>query len=93
MKITQIWIIVLVILTVTGFAAYNYLDGFPVGFGKGKLIIRQYYCSDICPDYGWWHNEYYGINTKELCEQIGGYPLIDHAFRTYMGCSPTGSNY
>ena len=68
--------------------AYRVFNGWPIGFKNGWLIIYQYFCSDVCPQYGGWHKEYYNVNTKEKCAEIGGNPLIDPAWHGFIGCEP-----
>ena len=86
-KIT-IFIIVIILLVIGGFITFRYLGGYPVGLQNGRLVIRQYFCSDVCPQYGGWHEEYFGVNKKEDCEQIGGRSIIDPAWGGFVGCAP-----
>ena len=59
-------IVATVLLIIGGFLVYGYLGGYPVGFQNGRFIIRQYFCSDVCPQYGGWHDEYFGVNKKKV---------------------------
>jgi hypothetical protein len=82
-------IIIVVLLIIIGFVLKAYIfQGYPGGFKDGRLIIYQYTCSDVCPDAGGWHKEYFGVDSKEECEQIGGDPFIDPAWGAYLGCIP-----
>ena len=83
-----IFLIVAIILTGSVFFAYVSLGGFPIGFRNGRLVIYQYFCSDVCPQSGSWHKEYYGIDTQEECEKIGGYSYLDPAWSSFVGCLP-----
>ena len=83
-----IFITVVILLVFGGFMTFRYLGGYPVEFQNGRLVIRQYFCSDVCPQYGGWHNEYFGVNKKEECEQVGGRSIIDPAWGGFVGCAP-----
>lgn len=81
-----------VLIVIAGFAVYKFLGGFPVGLHNGRLVIYQYFCSDVCPQYGGWHKEYFGVKSPEDCERIGGFPLIDAAWGGFVGCAPQDDN-
>ena len=83
-----IYIIVIILLVIGGLMFYRYLGGYPVGFNNGRLVIRQYFCSDVCPQYGDWHEEYFGVNNREDCEKISGRSIIDPAWGGFVGCAP-----
>ena len=46
------------------------MGGYPVDFQNGKLVIRQYFCSDVCPQYGGWHEECFGVNKKKIVSKL-----------------------
>ena len=87
MKKLQIFLLIFAALSAL-LAVLFFLDGFPIGIHNGRLVIYKYFCSDVCPQYGSWHKEYYGIRTREECEKIGGVPFIDPAWRGFVGCMP-----
>jgi len=68
--------------------SYLYLGGFPVGFLNGRLVIYAYFCSDVCPQQGFWHKRYYGIRDAASCEAVGGRAYIDPAWGGLVGCFP-----
>ncbi len=86
--ITVLIVFIVSLLIVGGFWLYGYLGGFSVGFHNNRLVIRQYFCSDVCPENGGWHDEYFGVDTKEYCDQIGGRSFFDAAWGGFVGCSP-----
>lgn len=79
---------VFVLLLAVFVATLYFAEGIPTGFHNGRLIIYRYFCSDVCPQGGDWHKEYFGINTREECEKVGGRPFIDPAWRGFVGCIP-----
>lgn len=90
-KVVIVLVIALILLAIVAFSGqvfYKNLGGYPVGFSNKRLVVRIYYCSDVCPEYGGWYNVYYGIDTLESCEQLGGKPLIDLAWGDFIGCAP-----
>lgn len=52
-----------------------------------RPIEIAYTCSDVCPRYGGILLLYAHVTENECCA-LGGYPLQDSAFGTYIGCSP-----
>jgi len=62
---------------------------YPKVFGtwRNYTLVEQYYCSDVCPDYGRVDLVFQGI-TNEQCEQVGGRSLHDLAWGGYIGCEP-----
>lgn len=80
--------IMIVLLVIAGYFLYNRFGGFPVGYNKGKILIYQSFCSDVCPDATRWDVKYYGITTKEECEVFAGKPLYDFAWGGFIGCAP-----
>ena len=86
-------IVVIILLVIGGFILYKlyrrYLGGgYPVGFQNGRLVIRQYFCSDVCPQYSYREDVYFGVNTEKDCKQIGGRSIIDPAWDSFVGCAP-----
>ncbi len=93
MKKASIFIIVIIFLILGGLVLYGYLSGYLVGFNNGRLVVRYYFCSDVCPkndrqNYGSWVEAYFGVRSKESCEKIGGRSMIDPAWGGFIGCAP-----
>ena len=71
----------------------KYIDpaDYPKTFGiyarNNLTLVEQYYCSDVCPDYGRVDLVFQGI-TNEQCSQAGGRSLHDLAWGGYIGCEP-----
>ncbi|MFC1775199.1 hypothetical protein ACFLZN_02700, partial [Nanoarchaeota archaeon] len=53
---------------------------------NGKEVWIGYYCSDICPDYGFLSIYYYNVSDAE-CTKIGRI-RHDPAWGGYIGCEP-----
>lgn len=81
MKGIVVFIFLLAMFAIAAFAVYFAFDGFPATISRGKLVIYRYSCVDLCPAYGYWQKQYYGVNSKEECEKIDGEPI----FITYAG--------
>ena len=82
-------LIVIILLIIGGFAVILYLEGFPVGFHNGRLVIMKYFgCSDYCSqNNGSWHKIYFGINNEQDCKMINGDSLINFAWgKGFLGC-------
>jgi hypothetical protein len=62
---------------------------YPKVFGtwNNLTLVEQYYCSDVCPDYGRVDLVFQGV-TSEQCAQAGGRSLHDLAWGGYIGCEP-----
>jgi len=80
-------IIILLILAASVYYFF-FVFGFR-GLHNGKVIVRKYFCSDVCPQAGGYYTVYYGVKTKDECTQIGGISKIDPAWGGYIGCAPT----
>ena len=67
-------------------------EDYPMVLGSysenGLILIKQYFCSDICPDNGGVDIVFQNIRTKEDCAKVGGRDLIDLAWGGYIGCAP-----
>ncbi|MCX6815143.1 MAG: hypothetical protein NTY20_05850 [Candidatus Aenigmarchaeota archaeon] len=64
---------------------------YPKTFGiyarNNLTLVEQYFCSDVCPDYGRVNLVFQGIDSEE-CANIGGKALHDLAWGGYIGCEP-----
>jgi hypothetical protein len=62
---------------------------YPKTFGvwNNRTLVEQYFCSDVCPDYGRVNLVFQGADNEE-CARIGGNSLHDIAFGGYIGCQP-----
>lgn len=54
----------------------------------GLPVEARYFCSDVCPEYGYVDIYFAGIRTKEECAKIKGEDVIDFAWGGYVGCKP-----
>lgn len=88
MKKKLIAVVLVVIIIVILFAVFSYLGGYPVGFKNGRFLIKNYFCSDVCPAYGHWNTVYSRIKTQADCDKIGGRSIIDPAWGGFEGCAP-----
>jgi hypothetical protein len=89
MKKKIIIILTVVLVLVLVYLAYSLFFVFKFkGFQNGRIVHEQYFCSDVCPNYGRYYLLYYGIKTKEECADIGGVPEIDPAWHGFIGCAP-----
>lgn len=59
-----------------------------LGTYKGREVIEIYFCSDVCPNYGYVSIVYKDVTTRESCARIGGRDIVDPAWGGYIGCSP-----
>ena len=62
---------------------------YPKVFGTwdGRTLVENYFCSDVCPDYGRVDLVFQGVDAEE-CASIGGKALRDLAWGGYLGCEP-----
>jgi hypothetical protein len=62
---------------------------YPKVFGtwNDKVLVEQYFCSDVCPDYGRLDLVFQGVDAEQ-CNSIGGKALRDLAWGGYLGCEP-----
>ena len=62
---------------------------YPKVFGtwRNHTLVEQYYCSDVCPDYGRVDLVFQGVDS-EGCRAAGGIPMHDLAWGGYIGCGP-----
>ncbi len=83
-------IIIAILLLVSIYFAISYflIGAFPYWYKQGHYIAYRYYCSDVCPENGRWFSTYYPIPTREDCLALKGEPIVDPAFRAYIGCKP-----
>ena len=88
MKKPLILVIIIAAILIAAFGIFKYLGGYPVGFEDGRVLVKKYYCSDVCPAYGHWNTVYFGIENKEKCDTIGGKSIVDPAWRGFEGCAP-----
>ncbi|MEM5812213.1 MAG: hypothetical protein QW286_00705 [Candidatus Aenigmatarchaeota archaeon] len=57
-------------------------------YWKNNLtLVEQYYCSDVCPDYGRVDLVFQGIDSAD-CPSVEGRVLRDLAWGGYVGCEP-----
>jgi hypothetical protein len=64
-----------------------------VGRYDGATVKELYWCSDVCPD-----NGFYYLNiessTEESCENLGGHKLYKFGWGLqYVGCSPVENRF
>jgi len=69
----------------------DYPKVFGIYWRNNLTLVEQYFCSDVCPDYGRVDLVYKGIDNEE-CLNIGGNPLHDLAWGGYLGCQPKLQN-
>jgi len=61
------------------------------GIWNNRTLVEQYFCSDVCPDYGRVDLVFQGVDNEE-CAQIAGKSLHDLAWGGYIGCGPKIQN-
>jgi hypothetical protein len=69
----------------------DYPKTFGIYAGNNLTLVEQYFCSDVCPDYGRVDLVFRGVDNEE-CLNIGGNPLHDLAWGGYLGCEPKLQN-
>lgn len=88
MKKVLIITVIIIAILLAAFGILKYLGGYPVGFEGGRILVKKYYCSDVCPAYGHWNTVYSRIKSKQECDKIGGRSIVDPAWGGFEGCAP-----
>jgi hypothetical protein len=85
-------LIILLAVVVYKLTGEPLISSFPVGYKSGHVIVYQYTCADLCPQYGYWSKKFAGEISETECLQIGGKPeyvtyagVVEHG---YNGCTP-----
>ena len=55
---------------------------------NGLILIENYFCSDVCPDYGSVRIIFQEVHSIETCATANGQDIIDFAWGGYIGCAP-----
>lgn len=67
-------------------------DDYPQVLGQyskdGRTLVVQYFCSDVCPQYGGLWIVYEDIETEADCADISGEVARDAAWGGFIGCVP-----
>jgi hypothetical protein len=82
--------VILMVVGVVGLAwiGYPIVTKIPFGAVNGRAVEYRYFCSDMCPQNGYWAKYYKGVANKEECLKIGGEPETDMAWGGFVGCKP-----
>lgn len=64
----------------------------PITIGRyaqnNQPLELMYFCSDVCPVYGFFSIYFVGVDHKKTCYQLGGKAVMDAAWGGYIGCEP-----
>ena len=55
---------------------------------NGRVLVEDYFCSDLCPAFARVVIVYEDIRNTEECTGVKGISLIDIAWHGYFGCAP-----
>lgn len=72
-----------ILISIVASIIYTRINGIPAGFYKGKLVVYRRCFRSPCPFNAQRHFAIVGINSKEDCEQIGGFPHVIDYTDTY----------